>query len=55
MPKKKKTGKINSFKRLCSLASADSLSKIARFGHLAKSYLAKTSKWEMFEWGARRG
>jgi len=22
---------------------------------MAKYYLAKTSKWEMFKWGARRG
>jgi hypothetical protein len=44
MPKKKKTGKINSFKRLRSLASASSFSKIARFGEMPKYYLAKTSK-----------
>jgi hypothetical protein len=55
MPKKKKMGKINSFKRLRFLASASSFSKIARFGHLAKYYIAKTSKWDMFKWGVRRG
>jgi len=55
MPKKKKTGKIHEFYRLYSLASAGSFNKIAILGQMAKYYLAKTSKWEMFKWGARRG
>jgi hypothetical protein len=41
MPKKKKTGKIHEFKRLRSLASASSFSKIARFGQMAKISFVK--------------
>jgi len=55
MPKKKKTGKINSFMRLRFLASAGAFSKNARFGEMARCNLAKTSNWDMFKWGARRG
>jgi hypothetical protein len=55
MPKQQKTGKIYKFYRLYSLGSASSFSKIAIFGQMEKYYLAKTPKWEMFKWGARRG